>query len=1238
MFWFMLGCLGLSDFPDLDADGFFADVDCDDLDAQVNPDGTERCNGADDDCDGLIDEAGTSGESTFYADVDGDGFGADRGAAVACEIPSGYSTVAGDCDDAVAAVNPGAPESCTTAYDDNCDDVTNDEDSASCMPFYADVDLDGYGSGTSACLCEATAAFPVTLPGDCDDGDSTANPAGTEVCDLADADEDCDGLADDADGSVTGTTAYFADADTDGYGDDTDAVSACDAPAGYAASGGDCDDADSAYHPGAGESNCADPADYNCDGSTGYSDTDGDGFAACEECNDGDVTVSPDGFEMCDGVDNDCDGEIDEDTSLDATTWYVDADSDGFGGSATTSACTVPSGYVAVAGDCDDGSNTVNPAGTEVCDGADVDEDCSGTADEENSASCTAFYADSDLDGYGFGTSACLCGATAEFPTTVGGDCDDLDDTANPAGIEVCDEGDVDEDCDGVVDDADGSVAGTATYYLDADLDGYGEDAATVWACDQPSGYAVLAGDCDDAAEDYNPGADESDCADPNDYNCDGATGYIDGDGDGYAACEECNDTDGAVSPIGVEFCDGVDNDCDGEVDEASASDAATWYIDRDSDGFGGDDSVLACTIPSGYAAVAGDCDDTSAVENPGEVEVCDLADVDEDCSGVANDEGSASCTAFYADSDFDGYGFGTSACLCNATAEFPTSVDGDCDDLDGTANPAGIEVCDVADIDEDCDGWVDDADDSVAGTNTYYWDADVDGYGEDADFVSACDAPDGYATLGGDCDDSDEDYNPGVDESDCTDPNDYNCDGATGYVDGDGDGYAACEECNDADEAVSPVGVELCDTIDNDCNGVVDDDWALDAATWFVDGDLDGFGGDHTVMACVIPSGYAGVAGDCDDANAGENPGEVEVCDPSDVDEDCSGMADDTGASPASMTTYYADSDNDGFGGSTTTAACSAPSGYLSTSTDCDDADGDTFPGAAGSDSLTACMKDGDLDEYGDLAPSSGVAAGTDCDDGDSLVHPGTTDVVDNVDSDCDGLDAECGVLTLLVPGEYSSIQEAIDAACDGDVVNVAAGTYVENIDFDGKDITVQGAGADYTTIDGDYNGTSVVTMDAGTLEGFTVTNGLALTGGGIYASGGDVLELVDLVVAENTAAGSGGGIYVSGIANVVMTDVEISENDAGSSGGGMYVSVSSGGSLVESGLVVMGNAVSDWGGGVYATGTVDLSGAVVSGNYSSAHGGGVVASGSVDLSGGCGFSIERTDVLSRDDKCVLI
>ncbi len=242
-----------------------------------------------------------------------------------------------------------------------------------------------------------------------------------------------------------------------------------------------------------------DGLDNDCNGvvDDGF-DVDGDGAYVNEpgcramalpiDCDDADASVRPGAAEVCfDGVDNDCSGAEDD---------ALDADGDGF------AACL----------DCDDTDAFVFPGAAEACDG--VDNDCSGAADEPW-----------DLDGDG----AAGCG----------GDCDDMDPTRAPSVPEQCNG--IDDDCDGVVDEG-------------FDVDG--------------DGWRTCRGDCDDADPLANPGAVE--VCDGLENDCDPSTvDDVDTDGDGLTLCEgDCAPAFAGAYPGAAEACDGVDNDCDGEVDE----------------------------------------------------------------------------------------------------------------------------------------------------------------------------------------------------------------------------------------------------------------------------------------------------------------------------------------------------------------------------------------------------------------------------------------------------------------------------------------------------------------------------------------------------------------------------------------------------------------------------------------------------------------------------------------------
>jgi len=404
---------GVTREEDQDRDGSPAEEDCDDADASVHPGAEETCDGLDNDCDGLIDDADPDlSGGTWYTDGDDDGYGDDASATLSCTQPAGTIATGGDCDDADPNYHPGADEGdCADPNDYNCDGSTGMDD--------------GDGDGSPAC-------------------------------------QDCD----DADASISGESSWYTDGDGDGYGDDATATLACFGDEGQVATGGDCDDADTSYHPGADEGDCTDPDDYNCDGSVAYADADGDGFAACEDCDDGDSAVYPDATEVCDGVDDDCDGLVDDDDDgvTDQTSWYADGDSDHYGSGTAVVACDAPRGYVGTPGDCDDASSSVNPGALETCDG--VDDDCDGLVDDDDSSlgGGTLYYPDADSDGYGASSgSTRKCSAPAGYATSAG-DCDDADADINPGQSETCDA--LDNDCSGDIDDG-GVCPCTVDWYDD---------------------------------------------------------------------------------------------------------------------------------------------------------------------------------------------------------------------------------------------------------------------------------------------------------------------------------------------------------------------------------------------------------------------------------------------------------------------------------------------------------------------------------------------------------------------------------------------------------------------------------------------------------------------------------------------------------------------------------------------------------------------------------------------------
>jgi hypothetical protein len=446
-------------------------------------------------------------------------------------------------------------------------------------------------------------------------------------------------------------------------------------------------------------------------------DQDGDGYLEDEDCDDADSTTHPNALELCDGIDNNCNSETDEGVRQ---IFYEDRDQDGYGDPNTPlEACEAPDGSISNNQDCNDSNPGISPLAQEVCD--EVDNDCDNEIDEGVG---TTWYADSDSDGYGNEQNTLTgCNQPAGYLGNFG-DCDDTDPLVNPRASEICNN--KDDDCDQDIDEF-----AESTWYQDADADGYGNPLVTLEACEPPEGYTADNSDCDDSNAKMLPGATEicdnldNDCNGLVDDNAqDASLWHLDGDGDGYAgnritqvACSQpagylpapsaadtdCDDSNAAIYPSALESCNGVDDDCDGVIDDG-ATDFATWYADTDGDGYGDPTaSTLACSPPAGYLSDNTDCDDGNSAIYPGASEHCD--GVDEDCDGTV-DNNPVDPTAWYQDADGDGYGDPATEVFACESPYIPTS--GDCDDQNSSIHPAATDDCDG--VDNDCSGYADDA------------------------------------------------------------------------------------------------------------------------------------------------------------------------------------------------------------------------------------------------------------------------------------------------------------------------------------------------------------------------------------------------------------------------------------------------------------------------------------------------------------------------------------------------
>jgi len=317
-------------------------------------------------------------------------------------------------------------------------------------------------------------------------------------------------------GTVLPTTTYYTDADGDTYGDPASPVISCTgAPIGTVADNTDCNDANNAINPAA--------------------------------------------IELCNGVDDNCAGGIDEGCAV--LTFYADADTDTYGDPAsfiTQTSVTPPAGYVVDNTDCNDGNAAVNPAATEVCNG--IDDDCNSLVDD--GLTFITYYVDGDGDGFGAGPGSSLCANPGVGYSTLNTDCNDASAAVNPAATEVCNG--IDDDCNSLVDDGLTFI----TYYVDGDGDGFGAGPGSSLCANPGVGYSTVNTDCNDASAGVNPAATE--VCNLIDDDCDASIDEgFDVDGDGYTSCNgDCDDNNNTINPGATELCNGIDDNCNGLTDD----------------------------------------------------------------------------------------------------------------------------------------------------------------------------------------------------------------------------------------------------------------------------------------------------------------------------------------------------------------------------------------------------------------------------------------------------------------------------------------------------------------------------------------------------------------------------------------------------------------------------------------------------------------------------------------------
>lgn len=375
-------------------------------------------------------------------------------------------------------------------------------------------------------------------------------------------------------------------------------------------------------------------------------------------------------------------------------------------------------------------------------------------------------------------------------------------------------------------------------------------------------------------------------------------------------------------------------------------------------------------------------------------------------------------------------------------------------------------------------------------------------------------------------------------------------CEPVTFYADDDGDGWGGasgewCEpppssvltggDCDDLNSDIHPDAAELCDGIDQDCDGTIDEDLTLFTAAPDLDGDTFGDPG-AVVTVCALPDGWTLDATDCDDTDALVFPGQLEYC--NGYDDDCDALVDLDDSPVYGTGSWFEDTDGDGYGDpDAETLACEAPASAVTDATDCDDEDAGINPGA-----VEVCLDfvdqdcDGLADDYGCLDE-----------------QPGDVDLCDPTIVPVDIAYCTAGIAAVLPSGAtYGTVQAAMDAASAGDAVTVCPGTWTENL-RQSRSLSLVGFGSSSSILAGS-GGTTLTMLPAGTLTlvDLTVQDGRASDGGGL-AGDDATLCIARSVFANNYASYAGGGIYLGGSGTLQIEDSIFYGNDADYEGGGI-------------------------------------------------------------------------------------
>jgi len=662
--------------------------------------------------------------------------------------------------------------------------------------------------------------------------------------------------------TVNASVTQYMDADSDGFGNQFVTISNCIPQQGYVLVAGDCNDNNGSRYPGAPE--LCNGVDDDCDGSTdeGF-DQDMDGFTTCQgDCDDNSGIRYPGAPELCNAIDDDCDGIVDE---------GFDQDGDG---------------YTVCQGDCSDNINAVNPGATEICNG--IDDDCDGQTDE-------GF----DLDGDSYSTCE--------------GDCNDNNGSVNPGATEICGNG-IDDDCNGSAAGDNPVVNCPPNQTVSCELD------------PESFGTALLVGGCPGEVLVYSTDFDLNTCS-PSVTR----TWTLERNGSAVASCSQIvlqfDTTDpevsypsagvtvvaglGATEAAGfftidaVDLCNAVTTTTSHDSGDLfplgstlitfTATDACSnstsgsflmnviatglYYADADSDGFGDPlSSYQGSNPPQGYIPLAGDCDDDNGEVNPGADEICGNG-IDDDCDGIV--EGDAPvvvCTGavqVLADCGADSESFGTAALVgaCPGEAVSYASASETYNGVLGCGTlitrtwslvREGATVASCSQLVYILDGGSPQFD-ACPGNSVV--EAQPGAIGAVVNFVvNAEDDCDGLSVTGSIA-------------SGSTFPL-----GATNVV------YTATDACQNVSTCSFTVTV-------------------VPMFIWYVDNDGDTFGNTSvSQISAAQPGGYVLQGGDCNDNNASIHPGAAEVCG-NGTDDDCDGAVNEgcAGGPPPANDAYAA-------------------------------------------------------------------------------------------------------------------------------------------------------------------------------------------------------------------------------------------------------------------------------------------------------------------------------------------